>query len=74
MLTFLSLFLFAQDNSDFKYAEVISENAAIHAFYDAKSAVVYEAVKGMPLKVVAEVYPWSKVQIPGGFDLWVYKE
>jgi SH3-like domain-containing protein len=74
MLTFLSLFLFAQDDSDFKYAEVISETAAIHAFYDAKSAVVYEAVKGMPLKVVAEVYPWSKVQIPGGFDLWVYKE
>ncbi|MBC8369415.1 MAG: hypothetical protein H8E25_05415 [Planctomycetes bacterium] len=62
-----------QSSGDFTYATVSADSTALHAFYDSKSAVVFEAAKGMPLKVVAEVYPWAKVQIPGGLDLWVYK-
>jgi SH3-like domain-containing protein len=62
-----------QSSGDFRYATVSVDSADIHAFYDAKSVVVYTATKDMPLKVVADMYPWSKVQIPGGYDLWVYK-
>ncbi|MDE0585969.1 MAG: hypothetical protein OSB63_05065 [Planctomycetota bacterium] len=62
-----------QSGADFSYAEVISDKVEIRAFYDSKAVVVFTAAKGTPVKVVAEVYPWSKVQIPGGYDLWVYK-
>jgi|GEM_PF-5674403 SH3-like domain-containing protein len=62
-----------QSGGDFSYAEIVDDNADIYAFYDVKAAVVFTAAKGVPVKVVAEMYPWSKVQIPGGYDLWVYK-
>ncbi|MFT7516529.1 MAG: SH3-like domain-containing protein [Myxococcota bacterium] len=74
MLAGLLLSLCAmQSSTDFAYATISADSAKIHAFYDSKSAVVFTAAKDTPLKVVAEMYPWSKVQIPGGYDLWVYK-
>jgi SH3-like domain-containing protein len=74
MLVVLLLnFCALQSGADFRYAEVISDQVEIRAFYDAKAVVVFTAAKGTPVKVVAEMYPWSKVQIPGGYDLWVYK-
>ena len=73
LVALLLNFCALQSGTDFSYAEVISDQVEIRAFYDAKSVVVFTAAKGTPVKVVAEMYPWSKVQIPGGYDLWVYK-
>jgi hypothetical protein len=73
LVALLLNFCALQSSADFSYAEVISDQVEIRAFYDAKAVVVFTAAKGTPVKVVAEMYPWSKVQIPGGYDLWVYK-
>lgn len=76
MLTTLILALmpaaFAQ--ADAQYAEVAVENTAIRSFYDSKSAAVLEVGKGFPVQVVAELVPWSKVRVPGGFDVWVHQD
>ncbi|MHC4823802.1 MAG: SH3 domain-containing protein [Planctomycetota bacterium] len=59
---------------DITYAEVGAEGAKLHAFYDKKSAVVLELEAGMPLQVVAQLTPWSKVRVPGGLDVWVHQD
>jgi len=55
------------------YAEIAVENAVLFAFYDKKSAQVLELEQGMPVQVVTEYTPWSKVRVPGGFNVWVHK-
>jgi len=59
---------------DFPYAEIASENAVLFAFYDKKSAQVLELEKGMPVQVVTEYTPWTKVRVPGGLNVWVHKD
>ncbi len=57
-----------------RYAEVAADGASLHAFYDRKSAKVMDLPAGMPVQIVAEFTPWSKVRIPGGFDVWVHQD
>ena len=59
---------------DLPYAEVATDSAPLHAFYDKKAAKVLDLELGMPLKVVTELAPWSKVRVPGGLDVWVHKD
>lgn len=60
--------------ADLPYAEVAADGVHLHAFYDRKAAKVLELQKGMPVKVVTELAPWSKVRVPGGLDVWVHKD
>ncbi|MGB0953102.1 MAG: SH3 domain-containing protein [Planctomycetota bacterium] len=60
--------------ADLPYAEVASDDVSLHAFYDSKAAKVLEVEKGLPVKVVTELAPWSKVRVPGGLDVWVHKD
>jgi len=78
-MLFASLLLLAapsvlapQEGSTF--AEVSTEGAQLHAFYDKKSAVVLELEPGLPVEVVAQLTPWSKVRVPGGLDVWVHQD
>jgi SH3-like domain-containing protein len=59
---------------DLPYAEIASETAVLFAFYDKKSAQVLELEQGMPVQVVTEYTPWSKVRVPGGLNVWVHKD
>ncbi|MFK5957132.1 MAG: SH3 domain-containing protein [Planctomycetota bacterium] len=58
----------------FPYAEIASDDAVLFAFYDKKSAHVLTLEKGMPVQVVTEYTPWSKVRVPGGLNVWVHKD
>lgn len=60
--------------AELPFAEVATDDVSLHAFYDSKAAKVLELEKGMPLKVVTELAPWSKVRVPGGLDVWVHKD
>lgn len=60
--------------ADLPYAEVRDEGVQLHAFYDRKAAKVFELEKGMPVMVVTELEPWTKVRVPGGLDVWVHKD
>ena len=70
----LSLMPAALPQADVRYAEIAVEKTAIRSFYDKKSAVVLEVDQGFPVQVIAELIPWSKVRVPGGFDVWVHKD
>jgi len=76
MLTTLLLALLsaAPAQADVRYAEIAVDKTAIHSFYDNKSASVLEVEKGFPVQVVAVLVPWSKVRVPGGFDVWVHQD
>ena len=76
MLTTLILTLLpaALPQADVRYAEIAVDKTAIRSFYDKKAAAVLEVDKGFPVQVVAELVPWSKVRVPGGFDVWVHKD
>jgi|FLOH01.1.fsa_nt_gi uncharacterized protein YgiM (DUF1202 family) len=76
MLTTLLLTLLpaAPAQADTRYAEIAVEKTVIHSFYDNKSAAVLEVEKGFAVQVVAELVPWSKVRVPGGFDVWVHQD
>ncbi len=64
----------APAQAETRYAEVAVDQASIRSFYDNKSAAVLEVGKGFPVQVVAELVPWSKVRVPGGFDVWVHQD
>lgn len=70
----LSLLPAALPQADVRYAEIAVEKTAIRSFYDKKSAAVLEVDQGFPVQVVAELVPWSKVRVPGGFNVWVHKD
>ncbi|PCJ54867.1 MAG: hypothetical protein COA70_04035 [Planctomycetota bacterium] len=59
---------------DLPYAEIATDHAVLFAFYDKKSAQVLELEKGMPVQVVTEYTPWTKVRVPGGLNVWVHKD
>ncbi|MCP4093991.1 MAG: hypothetical protein GY747_11130 [Planctomycetes bacterium] len=76
MLTTLILTLLpaALPQAEVRYAEIAVEKTSIRSFYDKKAATVLEVDKGFPVQVVAELVPWSKVRVPGGFDVWVHQD
>ncbi|MDP7062209.1 MAG: SH3 domain-containing protein [Planctomycetota bacterium] len=76
MLTTLILTLLpaAIPQADIRYAEIAVDKTSIRSFYDKNAAAVLEVEKGFPVQVVAELVPWSKVRVPGGFDVWVHQD
>ncbi|MDA0667966.1 MAG: SH3 domain-containing protein [Planctomycetota bacterium] len=73
LLSATSLAVPAQ-HGDLPYAEIASEKAILFAFYDKKSAQVLVLEQGMPVQVVTEYTPWTKVRVPGGLNVWVHKD
>ncbi len=55
-------------------AMVAKEGVKLHAFYDPRAAVVLETPADLPVEVVGELVPWSKVRVPGGLDVWVHQD
>jgi hypothetical protein len=55
-----------------RQAVVVRDGAKLHAFYDPRTAVVLEAAKDLPVEVVGEYVPWSRVRVPGGLDVWIH--
>jgi len=57
-----------------RHAVITKEGSKLHAFYDPHAAVVLEAAKDLPVEVIGELVPWSKVRVPGGLDVWVHRD
>lgn len=55
-----------------RWARVSAETTAARAFYDARAAEVAKLAKGTPLRVVAEMTPWVRVEAPAGYDTWIH--
>lgn len=55
-------------------AVIAKEGIKLHAFYDPRAAVVLESTADLPVEVVGELVPWSKVRVPGGLDVWVHQD
>lgn len=55
-------------------ALIAKEGVKLHAFYDPRAAVVLETPADLPVEVVGELVPWSKVRVPGGLDVWVHHD
>lgn len=74
LLLSASIFAAPAQQDDLPFAEIASENAVLFAFYDKKSAQIMELELGMPVQVVTEYTPWTKVRVPGGLNVWVHKD
>ena len=57
-----------------RWARVTAANTTAHAQYDSRAASVGAFAKGTPLRVVGEMTPWVKVEVPGGYDTWIHAE
>jgi len=55
-------------------AMIAKEGVKLHAFYDPRAAVVLETPADLPVEIVGELVPWSKVRVPGGLDVWVHQD
>lgn len=74
LLLSATFFAAPAQQDDLPYAEIAGENVVLYAFYDKKSAQVLELEQGMPVQVVTEYTPWTKVRVPGGLNVWVHKD
>jgi hypothetical protein len=55
-----------------RWARVSAATTTAHAQYDSRAVSVGEFAKGTPMRVVGEMTPWVKVQVPGGYDTWIH--
>ena len=61
----------AQDS--FVPARVGEKGAEVHAYIAPSYPVVAELEPGTPVRVVSKRTPWSRIQAPGGFTVWVHE-
>ena len=55
-------------------ARVAVDPVPVHCYYDARTPVVATLASGTPVRIVEAKEPWSRIQAPGGFPIWVHSE
>ena len=55
-------------------ARVAANTAQVHCYYDARTPVVATLASGTPVRIVEAKEPWSRIQAPGGFPIWVHSQ
>ncbi len=64
--------LLAQEGEGASCARVKGDDATVHCYFDSRTHIVAELSAGTPVRVVETKEPWSRIQIPGGYPVWVH--
>ena len=64
--------LLAQEGEGTSCARVKGDDATVHCYFDSRTHIVAELSSGTPVRVVETKKPWSRIQIPGGYPVWVH--
>ncbi len=57
---------------DFVPARVGSDSILVRSFYHDSMPSILTLDPGMPVRIVVTREPWARIQVPGGFVVWVY--
>ena len=63
-----------EEAPSFLYAQVGEHAATVRSFCHSETPVLTDLLPDTPIRVVAQRQPWSRIQVPGGFEVWVYGE
>ncbi len=55
-------------------ATVVAEGAQVRSFHHQEMPLLAELEAGSLVKVVAKREPWARIQVPGGFTVWVWAD
>ncbi len=55
-----------------RFAWVGEKPAPVHAWFADSTALLATLTPGLPVKVVETRTPWARIQVPGGFAVWVH--
>jgi len=77
-LATFTLFLAALQQEDaqasFVPATVVEGGAVVRSFHHVDMPVLAELSAGSLIKIIAKRDPWARVQVPGGFTVWVWAD
>lgn len=61
-----------EEPPSFLPAQVGEHAATVRSFCHSETPVLTDLFPDTPVRVVAQRQPWSRIQVPGGFEVWVY--